>query len=116
MDVITTTLRKPLTKYSQIDFSLKIPNTKRLPNINLEGKPHQPWLVFLIELEFGVLVFVKGGGPENQEKNPRPKLRTKTNNKLNPHMTPGPGIDLSPLRHSCSPYILHILYIPNTST
>jgi len=34
-----------------------------------------------------MLVFVEGRKPENPEKNPRSKART--NNKLNPHMTPG---------------------------
>ena len=38
-----------------------------------------------------MLIFVEGGKPENPEKNPRSKART--NNKLNPHMTPGPGIE-----------------------
>ena len=38
-----------------------------------------------------VLVFVEGGKPENPEKNPQSKART--NNKLNPHMTPGPGLE-----------------------
>ena len=44
-----------------------------------------------IELEFGVLVFEEGGEPENREKNPWSK--EETNNKLNPLMTPGPGIE-----------------------
>ena len=39
-----------------------------------------------------MLVFVEGGKPENPEKNPR----SRTNNKLNPHMTPGPGIKPGP--------------------
>ena len=47
-----------------------------------------------IELGFGVLVFEEGGKQENSEKNPRSKART--NNKLNPHMTPGPGIEPGP--------------------
>jgi hypothetical protein len=34
-----------------------------------------------------MLVFQEGGKPEYPEKNPRSKART--NNKLNPHMTPG---------------------------
>jgi len=34
-----------------------------------------------------MLVFVEGRKPENPEKNPRSKAKTK--NKLNPHMTPG---------------------------
>ena len=38
-----------------------------------------------------MLVFEEGGKPENPEKNPRGKART--NNKLNPHVTPGPGIE-----------------------
>ena len=38
-----------------------------------------------------MMIFVEGGKPENPEKNPRSKART--NNKLNPHMTPGPGIE-----------------------
>ena len=41
-----------------------------------------------------VLVFVEGGKPENQEKNPRSKERT--NNKFNPHMTPGLSIEPGP--------------------
>ena len=36
-------------------------------------------------------VFEEGEKPEEPEKNPRSKART--NNKLNPHMTPGPGIE-----------------------
>ena len=45
---------------------------------------------FRIELEFDVLVSVEGGKPEN----PRKPLGTGTraNNKLHPHVTPGPGI------------------------
>jgi len=38
-------------------------------------------------LEFGVLVSVEGEKLENPEKNPWSKART--NNKLDPHMTPG---------------------------
>jgi len=34
-----------------------------------------------------MLVFVKGGKPENPQKNPQSKART--NNKLNPLMAPG---------------------------
>ena len=67
-----------------------------------------------LELEFGNVGFwgegktgVPGGKPLGTEK--------RTNNKLNPHMTPGPGIEpgthwweasgaLSPLRHPCSPW------------
>ena len=41
-----------------------------------------------------MLVFVEGGKPENSEKNPQSKART--NNKLNPHMTPGPGFEPGP--------------------
>ena len=41
-----------------------------------------------------MLVFVEGGKPENPEKNPQSKART--NNKLNPHMTPGPGFEPGP--------------------
>jgi len=40
------------------------------------------------------LIFVKGGKPENPEKNPG--ARTRTNNKLNPHMTLGPRIEPGP--------------------
>ena len=42
-----------------------------------------PWSDWNLEM----LVFVKGGKPENPMKNPRSKART--NNKLNPHMAPG---------------------------
>jgi len=41
----------------------------------------------LLKLEFGLLVFVEVGKPENPEKNPQSKART--NNKLNPDMAPG---------------------------
>ena len=54
----------------------------------LERKPYQPQLVFrqvlyLVILDFGDLVFVEGGKPENPEKNLQNK--TGTNNELNPH-------------------------------
>ena len=38
-----------------------------------------------------MLIFEEGGKPENPEKNLGARVRT--NNKLNPHMTPGPGIE-----------------------
>ena len=46
---------------------------------------------FQVELEFGVLVFVR----EENRRTRRKTLgaRTRTNNKLNPHVTPGPGIE-----------------------
>ena len=51
-------------------------------------------LEFPIELEFRSVGFVEGGKLENPEKNPG--AGTTTNNKLNPHMTPGPGIEPGP--------------------
>ena len=42
-----------------------------------------------------VLVFEERGKPEYPEKN-LSELRTRTNNKLNPHMTPSPGIEPGP--------------------
>jgi len=67
-------------------------------------------------LEFGDVGFVQGGKPENPEKNPQPRSKARTNNKLNPHVTPGPESNpshierrlshreaLSPLRHPFSP-------------
>ena len=50
--------------------------------------------VFQIKLEFAVLVFVEGGKSENLEKNPR--AGTRTNNKLNPNVTPGLGMEPGP--------------------
>ena len=56
-----------------------------------------------------VLVFVEGGKPENPEKNPRSKERTKS--KLNPHEMASTGIEpgsqryeasVNPLRYPCS--------------
>ena len=41
-----------------------------------------------------MLVFVEGGKPEYPEKNPR--CRDKNQQKLNPHMTPRPGIEPGP--------------------
>jgi len=61
----------------------------------------------LVELEFGELVFMEGGKLENLEKNPQSK--TRTNNKLNPHMASGRNHmghigerrALSPPHHPC---------------
>ena len=41
-----------------------------------------------------MLVFVEGGKPESPEKTLGARMRT--NNKLNPHMMSGPGIEPSP--------------------
>ena len=46
---------------------------------------------FQIELEFGSVSFVKGGKLENRRKTLG--ARARTNNKLNPHVTPGLGIE-----------------------
>ena len=48
-------------------------------------------LGFPIKLEFGVLVFLEGGKPRNQRKTVG--VRKRTNNKLNPCMTLGLGIE-----------------------
>ena len=59
----------------------------------------------LVELEFGVLVIVKGGKPRNPAKNPWSKERT--NSKLNPHTAPSRNQTQAPLLsslcHPCSP-------------
>ena len=49
-------------------------------------------LGFPIKWEFGVLVFLEGGKLGNQRKTLG--VRTRTNNKLNPCMTLGLGIEL----------------------
>ena len=49
-----------------------------------------------------MLIFVEGGTPENLEK-------TRTNNKLNPLMTPGPGFEPGPL--TSAPALLPISVI-----
>ena len=49
---------------------------------------------FQIELEFGMLVFAQGGKQEDPEKTLG--ARTRTNNKLHPHVTQGPGIEPGP--------------------
>ena len=61
-----------------------------------------------------MLVFAEGGKPENPENNPQSKART--NNKLNPHMTPGPGFEPGPhwweaSALTTSPTLLSQLYI-----
>ena len=45
---------------------------------------------FQVELEFGMLVLVKGGNPKDLEKNHWSK--DEINSKLNPHVTSGLGI------------------------
>ena len=64
---------------------------------------------FQIELEFGVLVFVEGGKPENPEKNPRSKdenqQQTQPTYVTGPESNPGHiggNRALSPLRHPCN--------------
>ena len=49
-----------------------------------------------MKLEFRKFIFVEGGKPENQRKTLRARIRT--NNKLNPLMTPGPGFELEVLQ------------------
>lgn len=49
---------------------------------------------FQVETEIGILVSVEGGKPEDAEKTLR--ARTSTNDKLNLHGTPGPGIEPGP--------------------
>ena len=49
---------------------------------------------FQIKLEFAVLVFVEGRKSENPEKFHRVGMRS--NNKLNPHVTPGLGMEPRP--------------------
>ena len=53
-----------------------------------------------VELEFGVLLFVDGGNWRTQRKTLG--ARTRTNNKLNPHVTPGLGIEPGPHRWEVS--------------
>ena len=65
---------------------------------------------FQIELEFGVLVFVEGGKPENPEKNPRSRDENQQQTQptcdagfgnANPGHSGGRRV-LSPLGHPCS--------------
>ena len=49
---------------------------------------------FQIKLEFGMLAFVEGGKPENLEMNPHSKGENQQ--KLNPHIMTGPGIEPGP--------------------
>ena len=63
-------------------------------------------------LNLELLVFVEGGKPENPEKNPPNKART--NNKLNPHMTPGRNqtrgtLDGGERSHHCDIPALHLI-------
>ena len=51
-------------------------------------------LGFPMELAFRSVDFCGGGKLENPGKNLA--IRTRTNNKLNPHMTQGPGVELGP--------------------
>ena len=52
-------------------------------------------LGFRIELEFGNVGFSGEGKTGVPEEKPL-GAKTRTNNKLNPHMTPGPGIEPGP--------------------
>jgi len=43
-----------------------------------------------------MLIFEEGGKPENPDRRKILGARTRTNNKLNPHMTPGAGMEPGP--------------------
>ena len=63
-----------------------------------------------------MLVFEERGKPENPEKKPL-GAEYRTNNKLNPHMTPDPGIEPGPHSWEAStltivPSLLPISYAP----
>ena len=51
---------------------------------------------FQVELDFGMLVFVTGGKPEDPGKTLGARMRT--NNKLKSHVKPGPGMESRPQR------------------
>ena len=55
-----------------------------------------------VKLEFGVLVFVEEGNRRTQRKTLR--ARTRTKNKLNPHVQPGLGIEPGPQRWEVSAF------------
>ena len=70
-----------------------------------------------------MLVFAEGGKPEYPEQKPDLGAGTRTNNKLNPHMTPRPGIEpgpnwweaaweanAQPLRHIPGEIISHLIH------
>ena len=66
-------------------------------------------------IKFGILGFAGGGGkPDDRRKSVR--ARTRTNNKLNPHVMPSPGIKPRPWRWEASPLttILSLLSLPAT--
>ena len=76
-------------------------NQRYLVRVTLNSKPDKTrGPHFRVELEFGEFVFVEGGKPENPEKTLG--AGTRTNNKLNPHVTPGPGIEPGPQRWEAS--------------
>ena len=64
--------------------------------------------IIQIKLELEMLVFEERGKLEYPEKNPL-GARKRTNNKLNSHMTPGPGI--KPGTHWCSHHCATLLPI-----
>jgi len=68
-------------------------------------------------LEFGNVDFWGEGKTEERGEKPL-RARTSINNKLSPHMSPGPGIEVhSPLRYPCFPnlellFTLNLLNLP----
>ena len=52
-------------------------------------------IIIQIELEFGNVGFLRRGQPGVPGEKPL-GARTRTNNKLSPHMTPSPGIEPGP--------------------
>ena len=63
-------------------------------------------------IKFGILGFVGRGKPDDRRKIVR--ARTRTNNKLNPHAMPSPGIKPRPWRWEASPLTTILSLLPAT--
>ena len=71
-------------------------------------------LGFQIELEFGNVVYFLGEGKTGVPGEKPLGARTRTNNKLNPHMTPRPGIEPGPhWWEACAIPAPHIPFLSN---
>ena len=63
-------------------------------------------------IKFGILGFVGEGKPDDRRKSVR--ARTRTNNKLNPQVTPSPGIKPRPWPWEASPLTTVLSLLPAT--
>ena len=77
-----------LSKLNKMEKSLQYISREEVTSVVISLRCFSYGCCVLVKLELGKCVNVEGRNPENPKKNLL-RARTRTNNKLNPHMAPG---------------------------